>query len=408
MHLENIVKNTLEIKYHKIVSVEGDTENMTITFEPKKGRKLPCSKCGTLSDRYDTMKERTWLHVPLWGICIFLKYRPRRVRCSHCGIRVEKYPWAEGKSPMTTALINILARWCQLLPIETVATMYGLHWNTVFTAVKRAVNYGLERRDISGVLYIGIDEISRRKGQKYLTNVYDLEKKILLWSGKDRTEETLRTFFRQCSKEVLANIKGVCCDMWEPYAKVVKEFVPHAIFVFDKFHIVQHLSKAVDAVRIEEDRELKKEKSDLLTKSRYIFLKNPSNLTEKQENRLSELIKINLKTIKCYLLKEEFRGLWECRSKEEAARFIKSWFWRATHSRLKPVRDFAWKVKRHLDGILAWFELPLSNGVVEALNNTAKVISHRAHGYRLHGTFSTILLLCMGGLKLPETAHRFL
>jgi transposase len=408
VHLENIVKRTLEIKDHRIVNIEDHGENIVINLEVKKRRKLPCSRCGRRAKLYDKTKIREWIHVPLWGISVFIRYIPRRVQCPECGIRVEKYPWAEGKSPLTTAQINILARWCQLLPIETVANMYGLHWNVVYAAVNRAVAYGLERREISGVLYIGIDELSRKRGQRYLTNVYDLEKKILLWSGKDRTEETLRAFFRQCSKDVLANIKGVCCDMWAPYEHVVREFVPHAIFVFDRFHIVQHLSKAIDKVRAEENRELLKEKSPLLEKSRYIFLKNPENLTEKQEIRLSELIKINLKTIRCYLLKEEFRGLWECRTKEEAASFIKSWFWRATHSRLKPLRDFAWRVKRHIDGILAWFDLPLSNGVVEALNNTAKTISHRSHGFRVHTTFSTLMLLCMGGLQLPETNHRFL
>jgi transposase len=408
VHLENIVKNTLGIKDHTISSIEGNTENLTITFEPKKGRKLPCSKCGRKAERYDTAKERIWMHAPLWGICTFLKYRPRRVKCPDCGVRVEKYPWAEGKHSLTTALINMLSRWCQFLPIETVANMYGIHWNTVYSAVKLAVKYGLEHRDISGVLYIGIDELSRRKGHKYLTNVYDLEKKTLLWSGEDRKEETLRRFFEQCSKEMLQSIKGVCCDMWEPYEKVVKEYLPHAIFVFDKFHVVKHLSKALDQVRIEEDRELKQTHPELLRKTKYIFLKNPSNLTKKQELRLGELIKINLKTIRSYLLKEEFRGLWDCRTKEEAEQYLKAWLWRATHSRLKPIRNFAWMIKRHIDGILAWFEVPLSNGIVEALNNTAKAISHRARGYRLSGTFATIMMLCMGDLPLPETTHRFL
>jgi transposase len=408
VHLENIVKETLEIKNHKITSIEKYGDNLFINLDVRKHRKLECSICGKKAPRFDRQKERNWMHVPFWGICVFLTYRPCRVKCLTCGVRIEKYPWAQGKQTLTTALVNVLSRWCQLLPIETVATMYGLQWNTVYTAVKNAVKYGLEHRELTGVLFIGIDEISRRKGQKYLTNVYDLGKKTLLWSGAERTEETLRTFFKGCSKEMLAQIQGVCCDMWEPYEKVVKEYIPHAIFVFDKFHIVSHLQKEINKVRIEEYQEVKKSNPGLLNKSKYLFLKKPENLTDKQEIRLSYLLKLNLRSVKAYLLKEEFRLLWDCTSIIEAKVFLKSWLWRATHSRLEPLRNFAWMVKRHIEGILAWFKLPISNGIVEALNNTAKAISHRARGYRLSNTFSTVLLLCMGGLKLPETTHSFL
>ena len=409
MHIDKIVKRTLELKDHKIISIEEQGDNLYIHLDVIKTRKLPCSVCGTRSKRKDRQKERQWMHVPLWGICVFLLYRPCRVHCKNCGhVKVERYPWAEGKHPLTTALINVLSRWCQLLPIETVATMHGQHWNTVYSAVKAAVKYGLEHRDLSDTLYIGIDEISRKKGHTYLTNVYDLEKNTLIWSGAERKETTLRAFFEGCSKEMLAGIKGVCCDMWEPYETVVKEYLPDAIFVFDKFHIVKRLLKAVDDVRLEEYRELKPTNPDLLVKSKYLLLKNPGNLTDKQERRLSYLLKLNIRSVKAYLLKEEFRLLWECTTVEEAEEFLKSWLWRATHSRLKPIRTFAWTVKRHIEGILAWFKLPISNGKVEALNNTAKAISHRARGFRLSETYCNVLMLCMGGLKLPETKHSFL
>lgn len=175
--------------------------------------------------------------------------------------------------------------------------------------------------------------------------------------------------------------------MWAPYVEVVRERLLHAVLVFDKFHIVRHLLDAVDQVRRQEAQKLKLENPELLNKTRYIWLKNPWNLTENQRLRLSDLEKLNLKINRAYLLKEGFRKFWDYTYQAWAKKYLDQWFWWATHSRLKPMRDFAWMIRRHQDDILNYFKVRIDNGAVEAMNNKAKSISHRAYGYRTAETF---------------------
>jgi transposase len=208
---------------------------------------------------------------------------------------VEAIPWTQGKSPLSLPLSVVLGTWARIVAWNVVGQLFGFHWNTVRKAVKDLVDFGLENRDLQEVLYIGIDEISRKRGHVYHTQVYDLTGKRLLWSGEERSAETLQRFFDQFGEERSEKIEAVCCDMWAPYVDVIKERLPNALLVFDKFHIVRHLMEAVDTVRKEEARELKAEEPELLKKTRYIWLKNPWNLTECQSLRLSDLEKLNLK-----------------------------------------------------------------------------------------------------------------
>ena len=366
------------------------------------------SCCSRKGPGYDTLKERRWKHVPLWGIPVTLAYSPRRLQCINCGIKVEAIPWTQGKSPLSLPLSVVLATWSKLVAWNVVGQLFGFHWNTVRKAVKNVVDYGLANRDLGDLLYIGIDEISRKKGHVYHTQVYDLIEKRLLWSGEDRTTETLDTFFDYLGKDRCELIEAVCCDMWAPYIDAIKKRLPNALLVFDKFHIIRHLLDAVDKVRKEEAQKLKSENPELLKKSRYIWLKNPWNLTDKQRVRLSDLEKLNLKINRAYLLKEAFRKFWDYSYPAWAKKYLDQWFWWATHSRLKPMRDFAWMIRRHQDDILNYFKVPIDNGAVEGLNNKAKVISHRAYGYRTAETFKLALYHGMGKLPEPQLTHKFL
>jgi transposase len=296
----------------------------------------------------------------------------------------------------------------KLLAWEVVARMFHVHWNTVKAAVQQAVEYGLRHRQIGSVIHIGIDEISRRRGHVYVTNVYDLTQRRLLWSGEGREKETLQRFFREHGKALRTSVKGVCCDMWEPYTDILEKERPDATIVFDKFHLISHLNRAVDDVRREEARELKRSNPELLKRTRYIWLKNPENLTDKQRARLGYLEKLNLKINRAYLLKESFRELWSYKHRGWAKRFLTKWFWWATHSRVKPMRDFAWLLRSHRDGVLNYFKMRITNGIVEGLNNKAKAISHRCYGFRTAGTFILALYHCLGKLPEPQTVHRFL
>lgn len=408
MLVESIARRTLGIKDHRVVKVAEDEDGISIHLDRCRRRRLPCSRYGRRSPVRDRLAERAWRHVPLWGIPVTLRYCPARVICPDCdAICVEAIPWSQGKCRLSVGLIWLLAAWTKLLAWEVVARLFGVHWNTVATAVRQAVAYGLEHRQMGQILYIGVDELSRRKGHVYVTNVYDLKAKRLLWSGEGRGKETLEAFFKQHGEALKEGVVGVCCDMWRPYVDVIKEHCPQAVLVFDKFHIIQKLLEAVDEVRRQEAAELKKSNPELLKGTRYVWLKNPENLTPKQRARLGYLEKLNLRINRAYLLKEAFREMWTYKTKGWARRFLKKWFWWATHSRLKPMRDFAWTLRRHEEEVLNYFQLPIDNGAVEGLNNKAKVVSHRCYGFRTASTFITALYHCLGDLPEPKLVHRF-
>jgi len=406
--LESIVRKTLGVNDHKVTKITWEDGGLIVKMERMKRHKLPCNQCRKRSWVYDTLKERRWRHVPLWGIPVTIHYAPRRVDCSDCGIKVERIPWGPSKSPISLPFIILLATMSKQLAIDVVAKLYGLAWATVASAVKQAVDYGLEHQNTRNVVYIGIDEISRKKGHVYHTQVYDLVKKRLLWSGEGRDRDTLRRFFQWWGEKRSSRLAAICCDMWAPYVDVIKECAPDAVLVFDKFHIVSHLTKAVDEVRKREVERLSKTNPDLLKGTKYIWLKNPWNLTPHQKQRLGYLEKLNLKVNRAYLLKEAFRRYWDYSTKGWAKNFLKKWFWWATHSKLTPMRDFAWFLRRHEENILTYIDIPIDNGAVEAMNNNAKALSHRARGFRTEKWFSTVMLHGMGQLPMPEYAHKFL
>jgi transposase len=409
MRISSLLRKTLGLKSHRVEKAWQPEDEMLVRLVPKKRSKPICSSCGRRMSRYDTLRERKWRHVPLWGIPVTLLYRPRRGKCNTCGIIVEDIPWAKGKSPLSLPLIILLASYAKILAWEEVARLTGVHWNTVRAAVKQAVEYGLLHRETTSVIAIGVDEISRRKGHKYMTMVYDLNRMRLIWTGPGRDKDALKAFFKEWGEERCKAIKAVCCDMWQPYIDVMEEMLPEAVMVFDKFHIVRHLGDAVDKVRREEARKLKGEgREEILSKTRYIFLKNPENLTDDQRLRLSDLEKLNLKINKAYLLKEAFRPFWDYTYRRSAEKYLDGWFWWATHSRVEPMRDFAWMIKRHKEQILNYFKVPITNASVEGMNRKAKVVSQRAYGYRTVGTFQLALYHVLGDLPMPETTHRFL
>jgi transposase len=408
MQIKSLIRKTLSLQGFRILSVSGCVSGISIQIVPDR-RFLPrCGRCGLPGKYRDTRPERVFRHVPLWGIPVALHYSPRRVFCSRCGgTYVESMPWSAGKRRLTNAFACYLATWAKFLPWLEVARLFRCSWGTVAVSVDFVVKYGLENRDLSGITHIGIDEISRRKGHKYITNVYDLKTKRLIWSGEGRTEKTLKEFFDFFGKNRAEQLQGVCCDMWVPYINVIEGKAPNAVLVFDKFHIVRHLMSAVDQVRRDEIREKGKEHKELVKRTRYLWLKNPWNLKDSQKARLSSLEKLNLKINRAYLLKEAFRDLWSYSKPAWAARYLTKWFWWATHSRLKPMRDFAWLVRRHEKNILGYFKLPIDNGSVEGLNNKAKVVSHRAYGFRSSKNYILNLYHCVADLPTPYLLHSF-
>jgi len=405
VQVATLVRRTLALDRHRVEAVCWQRGRIVVTLDTIDRRLLPCSTCGATGRVRGRLPERGWRHLPVWNIPVELRYRPARVACPVCATpKVELIPWTIGKSTLSRPLVVELAKWARLLAWDVVARQYGVAWGTVLAAVEQAVAWGLARRDLSGLRVIGIDELSRRKGHVYHTNVYDITSwpRRLIWSGEGREKDTLRRFFDDLGPDLAKQLVAVCCDMWANYVDVVAERAPQAVLVFDKFHISRHLNDAVNDVRKAEARQLKATDPELLKRTRYIWLKHPRKLTDDQRLRLAELEKRGgLKTLRAYHLKELFRHFWRYKSKAWAEKYLKKWFWWATHSRLEPMRKFAWMLRRHEAGVLAYFKHRIDNGAVEAMNNCAKSISHRAHGFRSEKAFTLAMLHCLGDLELP-------
>jgi transposase len=320
-------------------------------------------------------------------LAVFFLYAMRRVDCRRCGVKVERVPWAEGKNHLTTTYGWFPAQWARRLSWKQVAEAFNTSWDNVFGSVKMAVDWGLAHRDLETVTAIGIDEISRRKGHKYVTLVYQIDAgyRRLLWVGKERTVKTLRQFFREFGTELTARLRFICSDMWKPYLHVVAKEAGHALHVLDRFHIMAHVGKAIDKIRAQEAGALRAGGQEpVLTGSRWCLLKRPKNLTDDQAVKLKELLGLNLKTVRAYLLKEDLQRFWSYQTAGWAGRFLDQCCQRTMRSRLEPMKKVALMLRSHRPLLLNWFRARgrVALGAVEGFNNKAKVTSRRAYGYR--------------------------
>lgn len=419
MHIHTLLDLLLHYEFFKLASSHLDEEEkrIIINIAPRKNSKLLCSHCHQEAPQYDTLHTRDFDFIPYLGLRVVFRYRMRRVRCPHCGdhVYVEEVPWASGKSPMTNELKALLAEEAKTADTVSVAERYDMSWGQVNDAIEEAVGYGLKTRDLSGVTQIGIDEIAWHVGHHYITLVYQLDKnqRRLLWIGKDRKKSTLHQFFddmEQACPGFASRLKVACTDMWKAYMSVLAERAPQALNLLDRFHIVKMANDAVNKVRREDYAELKKIYPDLMKNSKYCFLKNPQNLTEKQAIQITELRKINCRPCTSYILKEQLRLMWEtCENEIQARLFLKKWITAALKSRIKQMRTLANIIRRRMELILNYFRVsnPPSSGVVEGLNRKVNLSIRKSFGLRFFKTAKVYLLHQLGDLKPLPYTHKF-
>jgi transposase len=385
-----------------------------IEMHARKGSRPICSGCGSPGPGYDTLTVRRFEFVPLWGIAVFFLYALRRVDCSSCGVKIESVPWASGKNHLTTTYAWFLSHWARRLSWQDVAVVFQTSWDNVFRSVKMAVAWGLEHRDLDNITAVGVDEIAWLKNvsDKFLTLVYQIDngRRRLLWVGRSRTKKTLQRFFDEFGEKRSALLRFVCTDMWQPYLDVIAKNASQALNVLDRFHITRHMNDAVNDVRVTEVRELKaKGQEAFLTNTRWCLLKRPDNLTDKQAVRLQELVAINLKTVRAYLLKEVFQRFWEYKSPAWAGRYLDAWCRRTMRSRIKPMKTVAKMLRSHRGLILNWFRTKgeVLLGAVEGLNNKAKLTIKKAYGFKSYEVVKVALYHTLGNLPEPKGTHRF-
>jgi transposase len=384
-----------------------------VHVRPRQGARGICSSCCQKRPGYDVLPPRWFTFVPLWGLTVYLVYAMRRVDCRRCGVTVEMVPWATGKMQSTHAFVWFVASWSRVLSWTEVARRFRSSWDTVFRCVEHAVRWGLAHRNLDGIRSIGVDEFAWKKGHKYLTLVYQIDhnRRRLLHIARQRTASSFNGFFDMLGEERSRAICFVASDMWKAFLSVVRKRCSLVLHVLDRFHVAQLLSKAVDTVRREEVRHLRASgRQPVLTKTRWLLLKQPKNLRRDERRQLRNLLQINLRSVRAYLLKEQFQHFWTYTSWDAAHRFLTQWTTMAMRSRLPPFKKFAKTLRAHKRELLNWFLArgEFAAGATEGFNNKARITTRKAYGFRTYEHAEIALYHALGDLPEPDwLTHRF-
>lgn len=361
-----------------------------------------CPECGQTRPLYDHAEERIWRHLDSCQFKTFLHARVPRVECPNHGIKQVKVPWAGEKSRFTLLFERLAIDVLKQCDVSGATRILRISWDEAWHIMEKAVRRGLSRKEKKVIPVIGVDEKSIAKGHKYMTLVYNLMSGTVEYIGDDRKTESLDNYYRQLSLEQLSGIKAVAMDMWEPYFKATLDHVPEAQekIVFDRFHVMGYATKAVDSVRKKEHRELLELGDETLKGSKYLWLYGKENIPESSRDEFENLRGQELKVCRAWAIKEMLRRLWHYVLPASGLKFWKKWYFWATHCRLKPMKDAAATLKRHITNILTFFKHRITNAVSEGINGKIQAIKKMANGFRNPDNFKTAIFFHCGGLDL--------
>ena len=360
-----------------------------------------CPDCGSKTTQVHDVREKVWRHLNLFEYRCYVHCRTPRIFCPKCKKTQDiKIPWVRKGSGFSLLMESVLICLSKMLPVSSIGYFLGETDNRVFRVISHYVSIACKKKDLSHVRNIGIDETSVAKGHKYITTVSDLDSGEIIFVTPGKEADTLSAF-----QEYLVhhhgkdeNIENICCDMSKSFISGIAAVFPNATQTFDKFHVMMGVNKAVDIVRKAEAASLP---TRTLIKTKYLFLKNPENLTKDQRTRLDDILLSHkyLKTVEAYNMKLNFKDFWKCESRFIGEGYLKDWCNWVSSSRLKPMKEFVETVRKHWNGILNYFSSRITNGKIEALNGQIQKLKREARGYRNIGNFRNAILLRYGNLE---------
>jgi transposase len=382
----------------KDITFDSDKRRLVIILDFKKGSRFNCPECGAENCIIHDTKERTWRHLDFFQHQAYLTARIPRVTCTKCGVKQISVPWARKNTGFTQLFEIMVLNFAQFMAIEPLSVMVKVHMDSLWRILSHYVEQAHSETDLSQMRRVGIDEFSKKSGHQYITVFGELDESRVVYVSDGRKSDSVHQFadFMEQRDLGTSQIREICTDMWPAYLKGVRERFPDATLVFDRYHVMTMINHAVDLVRRDESKEQK-----ALKNTRYIWLKNNGNLTQKQLEKVESLSRMSLKTFRAYRIKEALRQLWNFHNKEDAEKFLKKWYFWATHSRLNPIIEFARIVKDHWDGILNYFHSRITNGIIEGINSKIKTAMKRAYGFKTFRYLRTIVYLVAGKLALP-------
>ncbi len=383
---DNEFTRVLQWPGYRVYRHEIDEANKTIKLwvRRKRGnRKIECSGCGGKYSDYHDVEEREVRDLPWSALTATVVVEVYRVRCTRCGVRVERVEQLPSKAPFSKRFEDAVGRACEGASAMAVGRQFGLLARQVLRIDKRYLQRWDKKRRKASLRHVGVDEIHFGKKARFFTVVSNLETGEPLWFGKDRKEETLDQYFqKELTRKQRERIEAACVDMWEPYTKCILKWSPQCKIVYDKFHVMQHANDAVDEVRRAEFFRKGKKKREVVKGKRWLLLRRWVNLERKDKQMLNELFALNRKLMKAYLLKESLDQLWNYTYEGAALRYLNGWIDQIRWQRLAPFQELAKMLLRHQEGLLNYCHVKVRFGVVEAINGNIRMLINRGRGYR--------------------------
>ena len=384
---EGIVGRILRLTGYGAYRWECDEKGSVLTIWVRQVGRDPfytCSGCGIGVRTIHSVRERRVRDLP-WGTWkVWLVVEVHRVDCRRCGVRTERIDFLEGKHPYTRRFAEAVARDCEDAAVRRVASKWDLSPQTVRRIDKRALEAWSRRRKRRPLRVMGVDELFWQKGE-CLTVVSDLETGEPIWAGPERKRETLDRFFVEyLPPRRRRAVRAVCVDMWEPFLLSLREHLPRAAIVFDKFHVMKHVNAAIDETRRQEFFRQKGPLRAVMRGKRWLLLTRWRNLTAPKRTQLKEALALNRRLFKAYYLKEQLERLWTYHYEGAALRFFIDWLLSLRWQRLPAFKKLARTLYDHFEGILAYCRHKVPFGVVEAINGNLRALIRRGRGYRDH------------------------
>jgi transposase len=364
--------------------INEEAKTLKLWVRRKRGnRKLVCSGCGRkLSEVYDTY-EREVRDLPCFEFRTTVVIELYRVRCPDCGIKTERVRQLPSKAPFSKRFEEAVGLACENAAVRRVAKQFGLSPSTVRAIDIRYLKRWAASRRKPALRQMGVDEIYLGKRQKFLTVVSNLQTGEPLWFGQERKKETLDEFLgQQLSAFQRRVVQAACVDMWEPFRQSLAQWLPQCKIIYDKFHVLQHASKAVDEVRRAEFFRKGGAAREIVRGKRWLLLSSWVNLDRSKRRQLNQLFALNRRVMKAYLLKESLAGLWDFIYEGAMLRYLQSWIAQLRWQRLAPMEKLAHMLLNHLEGILNYCRTKIPMGVVEAVNGNIKALLRRGRGYK--------------------------
>jgi transposase len=385
------------------VDLDLSGKRVVIDVEYPSGHDVACPEpgCGRHCKVRDHREERIWRHLDTMQFETQVRSRVPRSDCPDHGVKTIVVPWAGPRSQFTLLFerfaIEVLL---SARSITKAQELLRISWDQAQHIQALAVARGLIRRELDELEYVGMDEKNFGRGQSYISVLTDLEQGRVLDVVPERDTAAADSLWKRLSPEQRAQIRGVALDMWDPYMTAAKTNAPKAAIVHDKFHVAKYLSKSVDDVRKHEHRELKREGSDVLTGTKYVWLTGRQNWSDEHRAKFRELQREGLKVGRAWAIKEAFADFWEYVYEKPASKFFAGWYYWASHSRLEPVIKCARTLKRHLPGLLTYLRHRITNAVTEGLNSKIQLLKSNARGFRNFENYRISILFHCGKLAL--------